>query len=81
MSDENDPFRVVASGRGVVGLFIASGMEVGASWITAELMPSNLKYVSMAKFTSVVDFPNDLFPKWTVSGPDPRLMTPSMTVG
>jgi hypothetical protein len=56
-------------------------MDVGASCRTAELIPSSLRYVSMAKLTSVVDLPNDRFPKCTVSGPDPRLMTPSMTVG
>lgn len=81
ISDEKDPLRLVGSGSGVVGLCTGSGRAVGAGCRTALLMPSSRRYVSIARLTSVVDLPNDRRPKCTVSGPEPRLRTPSMIVG
>lgn len=80
-SEEKDPLRLVGSGSGVVGLCTGSGRDVGPDCRTALLMPSRRKYVSIAKLTSVVDFPKDRRPKCTVSGPEPRLSTPSKIVG
>ena len=80
-STENDVLRSEGLGRGVVGWCKLSGRAVGIESTTAFVMPSSRRYVSIARLTSVVAFPKDLRPKCTVSGPDPRLMTPSFTVG